>query len=573
MPTLRRSDSARADRNRDGLPPSRPPLRPGARWARWALVFLLAFTLLRGAVWAVTFPPFFGPDEDYHFLYVEYLTTQHALPSPDKPLYPREYPALVEAMHYDDYCCGPRITFAGQQDPKYSLKQSEWWPKSYRQPFEMGRGVGVVHPPLYHLGAAAVNRSLGDASVFTRYQAVRWYSSVIGVLLVFAAWLLAAQVFRNESLRLLVAFLVAVQPMVSVLSGIANHDILVAATFTLAMALMLFLMRSPPTPRQGLWLGGAIGLALLTKGTALVLIPLAGVAYALQALANRGQLRTVLRSAAYAGGAVAVLASGFYAYNVIAHGTLTGQVGSTPSGPAGAASVTLSDIWSMTKQWTGFTYRTYWFHHFWYEAPKASLIFYLPAYIGVVGMAGLATLAVRHRRDLLSPERPLLRQVAFLTLCALALYLPLLYVDIRHNIDGHGFSMTGGRYLIPAYAGVAVCLVAGLRELVDRRAQPIVFTGVAFAGAFVCWTVYSKNYMHRYYGDKHIPFGTLLRNMSFDRPEFVTPTTLRVTMVLILLSLAAAALAVVAGNLPPGAASRLRGWRPAARGRVAAPTR
>lgn len=74
MPTLRPTDPDRAEREPADLPPSRPLLRPIARWARWALVFLLAFTFLRGAVWAVTFPSWLGPDEDYHFLYIENLT-------------------------------------------------------------------------------------------------------------------------------------------------------------------------------------------------------------------------------------------------------------------------------------------------------------------------------------------------------------------------------------------------------------------------------------------------------------------------------------------------------------------
>ena len=572
MRILRRSQSKRAAR--DGLPPSRPPLRPGVRWARWALVFLLAFTLLRGVVWSVTFPPFFGPDEDYHFLYAEYLTTQHALPSPDKDLYPREYPALVEAMRYDDYAYGPRITFDQQFDPKYSIKKSEWWPDSWRDPFEPGRGVGVVHPPGYHVVAASVNWSLGDASVFTRYAAVRWVSSAFGVLLVFAAWLLAAQVLRNEALRLLIAFLVAVQPMIALLSGIANHDVLVAATFTLATAFMLFLMRSPPTPRQGVWLGGTIVLALLTKGTALVLLPLAGLAYGAQALANRGQFRTVLSSAVRAGAVILVAAGGWYLFNVIEHGTLTGAVGDEAAGAVpGGVQATLDNLWAWTKQWTGFTYRTYWFHHFWYEAPKGSVLFYLPGYVGVVGMLGLAMLAARRWRSLFAADRPLLRQVTFLAICALALYVPLLYVDIQHQLDGKGFSMTGGRYLLPGYAGVATCLVVGLRELIARRAQPLVFSGLAVLAGWFCWSVYDRNYLHRYYGDENQSWDTLLRNMSFDRPEFVTPTTLRVTFALIVLSLLAAAASIVVGNLPPGAADRLRSLRPARRGRLAPATR
>ena len=59
------------DTSRSFAPPTRPRLFPSLRWARWALVFLLAFTLLRGVVWSNSYPAFFGGDEDYHFLYAE----------------------------------------------------------------------------------------------------------------------------------------------------------------------------------------------------------------------------------------------------------------------------------------------------------------------------------------------------------------------------------------------------------------------------------------------------------------------------------------------------------------------
>lgn len=555
-------------------PRSRPRLRPSVRWARWALVFLLAFTLLRGAVWATSFPSFFGGDEDYHFLYAEYLTTQKALPDPDKHLYPREYPALVEAMRYDAYCCGPRADFDHQVDPKYSIKESEWWPDSYREPFERGRGVGVVHPPLYHVSAAAVNWALGDASVFTRYTAVRWVSSVFGVLAVYAAWLLAAQIFRRESLRLLVAFLVAVQPIIALSSGIANHDILLTAGFTLACAFMLFILRSPPRAAQGAWLAGAMLIALLTKGTALALVPLAGLAYLGQLLVHRAQWRTVLRSAGVAAAVLAVGAGWWYVRSYIEYGSVTGATtGGVDPGPRQGAPATLDNLWTWITSWTGYTYRTYWFHHVWTEAPKGRIHFYLPGYIGAIGMLGLALVVFRIRRELLDPERPLLRQIVLLTAAALSLYLAIMWVDIKHMLDGTGFSMVGGRYLVPAYAGVAALLVVGLRELIRERLQPLMLAGLALLAGWFCWKVYVLNYMYRYYGNEQTSWDTLFRNMSFDRPEFVTPTSLKVTVALLALALVAAVVALIAGNLPPGAADRMRAWRPRPRRRLAARTR
>jgi hypothetical protein len=563
------------DRSNDNAPPARPKLLPSTRWARWALLFLLVFTLLRGAVWAVSYPSFFGGDEDYHFLYAEYLTTQHALPDPDKYLYPREYPKLTNTMRYDAYCCGPRIDFNAFPDPKYAVKVSETWPQSDREPFERGRGVGVVHPPLYHVAAAGVNWSLGDASVFTRYTAVRWLTSVMGVLAVYAAWLLAAQVLRRETLQLLVAFLVAVQPIISLGSGITNHDILLTAGFTLSCAFMLFLLRSPPRAKQGAWLGGAMLIALLTKGTALALLPLAGLAYLGQGLVHRGRWREVARSAGVAALVVLVGAGWWYVRSYFEYGSVTGATTGDPGEGGQGQAATLSNLWSWITSWTGYTYRTYWYHHIWSEAPKGRIYYYLPGYVGALGMLGLAMMAVRARRELLDPDRPLLRQAVLLTAAALSLYLAIMWVDIQHMIDGLGFSMVGGRYLVPAYAGVATLLLVGLSELVRERAQPVVFSGLALLAAWFSWSVYTKQYIHRYFGDDRNSWDTLFRNMSFDRPEFVTPTTIKVTVALIGISLGAAIAAVVAGNLPPGATERVRRLQPRrralARRRVAAP--
>lgn len=538
----------------DARIPSRPSLRPALRWARWALVFLLAFTFLRGAVWATTFPSFYGPDEDYHFLYAEYLTTQHALPSPDKPLYPREYPELVKAMDYDGYGMGGPRKFTG--DPKASVRAMESLPESYREPVDIGRGVGIVHPPLYHASAGAVNWALGDASVFTRYHAVRWMTCLFGVLAVYAAWLLAAQVFRHEALRLLSAFLVAVQPMIALLSGIANHDALVIATFTLVTAFLLFLLRTPPRPRQGAWLGGALALALLTKSSGLALLPLVVLAYACQALAHRGQLRAVLRSAGLAALVVLVGAGWWYLRAFIVYGNVSSTVPPVQGAPGTPAG--LGDLWNYTKEWTSLVYRTYWYHHFWYEATPQARYFHVPLYAGMGAGVGLIVLALRNWRRPFDADRPLLRQTLLLVLSTLVLYLPILALDLKHFVDGLGFSLPGGRYLLPAFPAVAVLAVAGARELTPRRLQPFVFAGAAAVAAYFCWTVWVREYVHRYYGEEEASWQERLTNMSFDRPEFVTATTLRIAIALTFLCLLAWAVAIVVGTLPADVRQRLR---------------
>jgi hypothetical protein len=502
-------------------------------------------------MWAVTQPYFWAPDEDYHFLYVEHLTTQGALPSPDKPLYPREYPLVIDAMRYYDYSSGPRQDFSG--DPKASVGRLENLSDSDREPRFVGRDVNVVHAPLYYAAGAAVNGVLGDASPFTRIAAVRWVSALIGVLAVFFAWLLAAQVFRREWLQLTVAGLVALQPMIAFLSGIVSNDIAVTAAYTGALALLLFLLRSAPRAAQGAWVGGAIALALLVKSTALALLPLMALAYAGQALAWRGRGREVLRSALIACGVVVALAGWWYVRSLFEYGTLTGAATEVvPSGPGEPA--TPGHVLSLASEWTRLTYRTYWWHFYWWEAPRSSIFFYVPYAVGAIAVIGLVAMFWKRRRTLLTGTDPLVRQAILMIAAILILYVPPLATDILRRLNGAGFILVAGRFLLPAYPAAVALLLIGVRELVPRRFLAWAGAALLAISAVFLWDVWWNTYVHRYYGDAG--WGELFRRMSFDRPEFVTQTTIWLA-----LATAVASFAAFAGIL---AVRALRERRPPA---------
>lgn len=539
--------------------PARPPFRPTVRWARWALLALIVFTLLRGMLWGLTLPAFFGPDEDYHYFYIETLTVEKRLIAADRPLFPDEYSLMTTAMRYNDYGQSPRSVFEG--DPHATTRALANLPRDKRIGKAIGRGVGVVHPPGYQLPAAVVNGALGDSSAFTRVTAVRWYTAFIGALAVWAAWILAAQVLRSEPLRLLVALLVATQPVIAELSGMVNHDQAVIATFTFAVALMLFMLRTQPRARQGAWLGAAIAAGMLVKSSSLALLPLAGATYLGQWLVYRERGREVLKSMGVAGAFLLVLAGWWYVRSNLIYGTTVGTVGEVS---LDRQPFQLGQAWAWAKEWTGLTYRTYWFHHFWYEAPRTSIRFYLPAIVGGAGMLGLAGYLLTSFKHVLSREDPRFRQVLLMLMAVLVLYLAFVGVEINHRRDGVYFFMYAGRYLLPAYAAAAVLFVVGIDWLLRDRAKPAAFGAIGLLSLWFCYQTWEENFLLRYYGSAErlgtFPDGgwqEIFRRMSFDRPAIVTPTTLTIMCALIVLSLAAAAILTLYGQgLWP------RNWRP-----------
>ena len=539
---------------------ARPRLLPGSRWARWALLLLVVFALLRGGMWAATQPYFWAPDEDYHFLYAEHLTTQGALPSPGEPLYPREYDLVRREMRYESYASGPRAEFAG--DPKASVRRLEGLPRRDREPRFEGRGVNVVHAPLYYATAAGVNAALGDASPFVRVGAVRALSAVLGALAVFLAWLLAAQVLRQQWLQLTAAALVALQPMLGFMSGVVSNDMAVTAAFTAALAMLLFVMRAPPVPAQGLWVGGTVATALLVKSTALALLPLAVLAYGAQLLTWRERRRTALRSAGLALGLVGALAGWWYARSLVEYGSLTGAA--TAIVPGGVPAATPGEVAGLVSEWTRLTYRTYWWHFHWWEAPRESVWFLVPAAVGAIGMVGLAAALHAKRGTLLSRRDPLLRHALLLVAAVLVLYLPPLAADVLRRVEGDGFILVAGRFMLPAYPAAVVLLLIGLRRLAPRRLLAPACAVLVALAAGLSWAAWLHVHVHRYFGEGGWP--ELFRRMSFDRPEFVTPTTFTIALI--------ATLGAFAGCMAVMLLHALgeRGWSPG-RAAIAGPAR
>jgi hypothetical protein len=529
-----------------GETPSRPGLWPAAGIVRLGLILILAFGLLRGGLWATTTPSYWGPDEDYHFMYVESLAHEHRLISPDRPLYTHEYSIVTDATQFNAYGSGGRTDFHG--DPKAVLHRLSHLPPSARTPNVVGRGVGVVHPPLYHAVGALADLATDGKSGPTRMFWVRMVSALFGVLAIYGAWLLAAQVFRRRWPPLVVAFLVATQPMLGYLSGLVNHDIAVTAFYTLSLAMICFLLRTPAAPRQGLWLGLAISLALLVKATALVLVPIAALALVFQALAYDRRWRAALHSAALAAGAIVVLAGWWYVHSRLSYGTFVGAAatGNTGGAPAPVAKgQSLGTYLEWTREWTGDIYKTFWFHFINFEAPRGKWWYFAPAAVMVVGALGLLGLTLERWRTLLSPRWPQLRQALILALGAIALYAAFLRVDLDHRAKGAGFFVNGGRYILPAYPAIACLIVLGLLWLVRERARLLTFAALCAGSGWFVWRIYDDHFVRRYFDADGVSFWEQLRRISFDRPEFITRTTLAIALAAAALTLAGALVAIV----------------------------
>jgi len=150
----------------------------------------------------------------------------------------------------------------------------------------------------------------------------------------------------------------------------------------------------------------------------------------------------------------------------------------------------------------------------------------------------------------------------------LVLYLPPLGVDVLRRLDGEGFILVAGRFMLPAYPAAVVLLLVGLRRLVPRRLLASSCGALVALAAAFCWTVWLELYVHRYFGEA--AWHELLRRMSFDRPELLTPVTYTVALVAMVSALAGCLTVMLAHGLrarrlSPGRAARAKPVRIARR--------
>jgi hypothetical protein len=537
--------------------PARPRLLPVTRLARILLVLILAFTFVRGALWATTTPNFWGPDEDYHMMYVDTVGHDHRLITPSKPLYSNEYSRTLDWTEFNVFGNGARTDMAG--DPKAVLHRLARLPETQRAKVATGRGIGVVHAPLYYMAGGAVDYALGPKAMPTRLFWVRMVSGLFGVLAVYATWLLASLFFAAEAAALAAAAIVALQPMLGYLSGLVNNDTAVVSTSTLVLVFAVFVARTKPRVQQGLWLGGALALALATKSTALAMIPVAGFAYLLQGLTH-GQWRTIARSLAWAIVIPLIVIGWWYIRSKLLWGTFTGEVhgyhgiGQSPPGPPAApgpppAPWAIHDYLYWSKKWLATAYRTFWFHYLEYEAPRGTIRYWVPAAACSAGALAYGAFLIARIRSWRMPDKPLVR-MSLVAVAPLVTFVgPLLTLDLQRRHDGGGFLQAAGRFGLPAYPGLLICAMVGLFWLARRRRYQRLVGAVLIAGAaWQCWEAYKWHYMGRYFGTWNLDLA--FYRMSFDRPEFLTQTF--IWCMFIVMCLLAAATIVLLWRLSRG---------------------
>ena len=465
------------------------------------LVPLLLAAGLLAVAWATIVPPFQGPDEDAHFAYVQHLAETGKAPSPSVTsgagAHSTELQRALERL-------GLLATMgnAGARPAWGVADLAEWaaferdLPAAQRSD---GAGANPIakNPPLYYAIAAVAYEASPSRSLFGRLAATRLVGVLLFVLVVALTWLAAAELTARAWARLLAAGVVALEPQLAFMAGIANADILLVAIWTAFVALAIrTLRRGPTTPR----VGGLVALAVLsplTHGRGLALLPALAVVLALAWWRHRPPLP---RALAWAGGGIAAVAVALLAVRhfTTSGGGVTGGAlygGQTSYIEQGGFALGdfLAHVWRFylpalpgmgERLGPAFGFRQMWVETFWgkfgwLDVSFPSRVYTLLRYGVVLLLAGTAAALAARWRELRGEWT-----VAVALAATGASLVALLHLVSYLALLDSGDTLIVGRYALPL-VGLVALAIAFVATSLPRRLGPLLAAGLLAFGVLL----------------------------------------------------------------------------------------
>ena len=241
----------------------------------WLLHILLATYGLLAVLYSLSTPFFEKTDEIYHFAYVKHLADGSGFP-PTDPHNPARQEATQPPLYYilGAALIAPVDTGDLETLTRLNPYFRPVWDGVYGD--NRNRYMHTVDEALPRRGAALAIRLL------------RCFSIALGGVTVACAYWIAYTLFPERWLAAGAAAFCAFNPRFLYVSGTVNNDVMVAATCALTGLASLRLIRATQ-PRTGhvLLVGLALGAALLSKVSAVIMVPVVAVAVVYAALTRR----------------------------------------------------------------------------------------------------------------------------------------------------------------------------------------------------------------------------------------------------------------------------------------------
>jgi hypothetical protein len=442
-----------------------PPPPRSALYRGILAAIVTAFVGLCG-LYNLATPVFEGSDEAPHYVYLDRLSRQRALPDLNE-VASTSYEMIQPPLYY---IAGALLT-AWIDRPQYSI---------YRSPDFLAHNVAhesIPQPP--------------DSTVLA-VRIARLLSTVLGALTVLLAHELALRLTRQPPMALLAAALTAFNPKFIHLSSVISNDIAVAAFSALCMwmAVALLTRMERPATWRFIVLGACLGLAGLSKYNGLAFIAPVAVTVIWRAARDGGRRwwkpALIWGAATLAGFALVIGPFALHNLAQYGHPLAWEQVARVTAGSLRDLPLDAADI---LAQWP-LVLHSYW-GVFGYGIPFPDGVNAVVTALVAVAAIGFGVAVVRR----------LVPAEALLLLAAIAASFAAHVVWIRNYTNGSENS----RFMLPAFGLLAAFAAIGLLAWVPRRR----WRTAAVSGAIVLFIAALL-----------VPFGPL--RMAYAGPNYLT---------------------------------------------------
>jgi len=413
------------------------------------MILLVSFVAL-ASFYSLIIPLFEGPDEDNHFRYARFIANQRALP--------------VQQFEPGGGVAGHQ----GWQPPLYyalaALVIAPIDTSNYEQLLWRNYAVTFVGDPsccgrniYFHTDAENFPYTRTTLAV----HLARLLSILFGAITVWATYHIAFTVLNAvrttqyivSHLALACAAVVAFNPSFLFISALVSNDAPLAAFSSLVLLMWVTLLtgRIALTLKSAAILGALIGLGILTKTTALGLIPFSMLVLIIVAWRARDARVAIVGNVAILA-AIALISGWWFARNQILYGDpLAYRLMTISALFPRAGELTLAELLQISLPWL---WQTFWggptpgdF------SPVILVVLAILAALAVIGFT-LHVLRIAY----------CVWQVAFVILAAWLAFILSAQIQFIRTTTG----ADQGRYLFPAIAVIALIFVVGLAELVSR---------------------------------------------------------------------------------------------------------
>jgi 4-amino-4-deoxy-L-arabinose transferase-like glycosyltransferase len=412
------------------------------------LLLIVAAFLALGVVYSLSTPLLEAPDEMWHYPYVKHIADGKGLPRQS--------------------AAGEKSEFF-QPPLYYALAALVTWPIDTSD-------LGALMQPNPYWGYRARERSNDNKNIFVHtdrelgfsrgavlaIRVSRWLSLLFGVLGVVGSYLIAREVVpARRYLAFGAAALAAFTPQFLYVSAAVNNDSLTAACCTWAIWWMLRLLRRGGARRDLIVLGALLGLAALSKWSALGLLPLGAGMLAYRAWLERSW-RKLAREGILVFGLALAISGWWLARNQILYQDPLG-IGRkmqifTPRSPTPTAAELIRELpGKVNSYWASFGWENV------YADTWVYTILRVFTGLGLLSLIGWLLWQWRERQRSAEFDAVTWRQLVLLggwfVIIAILFVRWMLYTDVAV-----------GRHLFPAIAAISLGLLLGWTGWLGARA-------------------------------------------------------------------------------------------------------